>query len=246
MTKAGCHSERIKFSGLPRGGLRLRASERLRNRLRLPRCVRSCARETNWVEGARPRVTRRGAERRRRRGGDGPFGAERPTGRRRAGPARPSPSGSSRALRGAERSYPRPAHGGGLRRLCLGAPPAGVCRARLARRWRRLEASQRTSEPDARKGRGRSASGGVIRAERSGESLPRGEAISGGAGCPCRCAKRACGWWRWVLAGGRLARRRTPERSAAERSVRGRRQQVGCLRIADRDFGRARKTAQRV
>ena len=51
MTKAGCHSERIKFSGLPRGGLRLRASERLRNRLRLPRCVRSCARETNRGRG---------------------------------------------------------------------------------------------------------------------------------------------------------------------------------------------------
>ena len=57
------------------------------------------------------------------------------------------------------------------------ARPAGACRARRARRWRRLEAGPRTSEPGAREGRGRSAAGGVIRprsgVERSGVAAPR-------------------------------------------------------------------------
>jgi len=80
-----------------------------------------------------------------------------------------------------------------LMKLRRRARPAGACRARWARRWWRLEAGPRTSEPDARKGRGGSAAGGVIRprseAKRSGVPPPRLRAAKRGAAIPCD--------WRW-------------------------------------------------
>ena len=72
---------------------------------------------------ARGRGLRGGApERRRRRGGDWPFGAERATGRPPAGPARPSLRPQPRTSE-PERSYPRPAHGGGLKKTWPCARP---------------------------------------------------------------------------------------------------------------------------
>ena len=159
---------------------------------------------------ARGRGLRGGApERRRRRGGDWPFGAERATGRTPAGPARPSLRPQPRTSE-PERSYPRPAHGGGLKKTLPCARPRRSTPGEVGPPVVAVGGGPRHIGARRAEGPGR---------ERGWRSA-RAEATSGGAGCPCRCARRVCGWWRWVLAGGRLARRRTSERSATERSVR--------------------------
>ena len=102
---------------------RLAESDTPRNALRLSRFVRSCARETNRDRGgaAAGYAAGRGAEtaalRRLAVRSGAAYGTA--SSRTRA----PIPQRQQPRTSEPERSYPRPAHGGGLERLALRAPP---------------------------------------------------------------------------------------------------------------------------